>query len=110
MSHTGGDRHETPVDHPSPWAWSSRSAVGAYRPDRTAPFGTGMHDLRHFSPALLIRHGESVKVVQARLVHATAAETLDTCSHLWPDSDDTTGTAVDSITRGGDSVGNVEIG
>jgi integrase len=55
-----------------------------------------MHDLRHFYASLLIRHGESVKVVHARLGHATAAETLDTYSHLWPDSDDTTRAAVDS--------------
>jgi integrase len=55
-----------------------------------------MHDLRHFYASLLIRHGESVKVVQARLGHATAAETLDTYSHLWPDSEDTTRAAVDS--------------
>jgi len=45
---------------------------------------------------LLIRHGESVKVVQARLGHATAAETLDTYSHLWPDSDDTIRAAGDA--------------
>ena len=62
-----------------------------------APAGTGMHDLRHFYASLLIRHGESVKVVQARLGHATAAETLDTYSHLWPDSDDRTRQAVDSV-------------
>ncbi|HYJ76984.1 MAG TPA: site-specific integrase, partial [Actinomycetes bacterium] len=41
-------------------------------------------------------HGESVKTVQARLGHATAAETLDTYSHLWPDSDDRTREAVDA--------------
>ena len=58
-----------------------------------------MHDLRHFYASLLIRHGESIKVVQARLGHATAAETLDTYSHLWPDSDDTTRTAVDSALK-----------
>jgi integrase len=46
---------------------------------------------------LLIRHSESVKVVQARLGHASASETLDTYSHLWPDSDDRTRTAVDSV-------------
>ena len=51
-----------------------------------APEGTVMHDLRHFFASLLIRHGESVKTVQARLGHATAAETLDTYAHLWPDS------------------------
>ncbi len=48
------------------------------------------HGLRHYYASLLIRHGESVKTVQARLAHATAAETLDTYSHLRPDSDDRT--------------------
>lgn len=31
------------------------------------PKGTHFHDLRHYYASLLIRHGESVKVVQARL-------------------------------------------
>jgi integrase len=79
--------------------WFSREVwVPAVAAVKAAPFGTGMHDdLRHFYASLLIRHGESVKVVQSRLGHATAAETLDTYSHLWPDSDDTTRTAVDSV-------------
>lgn len=55
------------------------------------------HALRHFYASLLIRHGESVKTVQARLGHASAAETLDTYSHLWPDSDDRTRVAVDTV-------------
>ncbi|MEI6622336.1 MAG: tyrosine-type recombinase/integrase [Actinomycetes bacterium] len=55
------------------------------------------HDLRHYYASLLIRHGESIKTVQARLGHASAAETLDTYSHLWPDSDDRTREAIDSI-------------
>lgn len=38
-----------------------------------------------------------MKVVQARLGHATAAETLDTYAHLWPDSEDRTRAAVDSV-------------
>ena len=42
------------------------------------PDSTHFHDLRHFYASLLIRHGESIKVVQARLGHASAAETLDT--------------------------------
>ena len=62
-----------------------------------APVGTGFHELRHYYACLLIRHSESVKVVQARLGHASASETLDTYSHLWPDSDDRTRTAVDSV-------------
>lgn len=61
------------------------------------PEGTRFHDLRHYYASLLIRHGESVKTVQARLGHASAAETLDTYSHLWPDSDDRTREAVDAV-------------
>ena len=54
------------------------------------------HDLRHYYASLLIRHGESVKTVQARLGHASAVETLDTYAHLWPDSEDRTRQAVES--------------
>jgi integrase len=61
--------------------------------------GTGIHSLRHYYASLLIRHGESVKTVQARLGHASAAETLDTYSHLWPDSDDRTREAVDRVLK-----------
>jgi integrase len=58
--------------------------------------GVGFHALRHYYASLLIRHGESVTTVQARLGHKTAKETLDTYSHLWPDSEDRTRAAVDS--------------
>ena len=61
------------------------------------PAGTGFHHLRHYYASLLIRHGESVKVVQSRLGHASAKETLDTYGHLWPDSDDLTRQAVDLV-------------
>lgn len=61
------------------------------------PKGTRFHDLRHTYASLLIRHGESVKVVQARLGHASAKETLDTYAHMWPDSEDTTRAAVDDV-------------
>src|SRR4051794_13521810 len=60
------------------------------------PDGKTTHDLRHYYASLLIRHGESVKTVQARLGHKNASETLDTYSHLWPDSDDRTRDAVDA--------------
>lgn len=59
--------------------------------------GTGFHSLRHYYASLLIRHGESVKTVQARLGHASATETLDTYAHLWPDSDDRTREAIDAV-------------
>jgi integrase len=55
------------------------------------------HDLRHYYASLLIQHGESVKVVQRRLGHKSAVETLDTYSHLWPDSEDRTRKAVDQV-------------
>ncbi|MEQ6901775.1 tyrosine-type recombinase/integrase [Nocardioides sp. YIM 152588] len=64
--------------------------------------GTGMHALRHYYASLLIRYGESVKTVQARLGHASAAETLDTYSHLWPDSEERTREAIDSVLGGTD--------
>jgi integrase len=44
--------------------------------------------------SLLIRSGASVKVVQARLGHASAKTTLDTYGHLWPGDDDLTRRAV----------------
>jgi len=66
--------------------------------------GTGFHALRHYYASLLIRHGESVKVVQSRLGHASAAETLDTYSHLWPDSEDRTRQAIDAVLGADQSV------
>jgi integrase len=57
--------------------------------------GATFHDLRHYFASLLIHHGANVKVVQARLGHATAAETLETYAHLWPDTEDSTRQAVD---------------
>ncbi|WP_084527474.1 tyrosine-type recombinase/integrase [Nocardioides dokdonensis] len=62
-----------------------------------APAQTRLHDLRHYYASLLIRHGESVKVVQSRLGHSSASETLDTYSHLWPDSEDMTRQAIDTV-------------
>ena len=54
------------------------------------------HDLRHFYASLLIVSGMDVKIVQARMRHASAKTTLDTYGHLWPDSDDSTRAAVDA--------------
>jgi integrase len=61
------------------------------------PAGTGFHALRHFYASLLIQEGASVKVVQARLGHANATETLNTYAHLWPDSEDHTRAAIDRV-------------
>jgi integrase len=59
--------------------------------------GVTFHDLRHYFASLLIRHGESVKVVQKRLGHKSALESLDTYGHLWPDAEDRTREAVDTV-------------
>ena len=80
--------------------WTRQRFGHVWRPVVKAaglPGGTGFHALRHYYASLLIRHGESVKTVQARLGHASATETLDTYSHLWPDSEDRTRDAIDSV-------------
>ena len=61
------------------------------------PEDTSWHDLRHFYASVLIRAGESVKVVQKRLGHASAAVTLDTYTHLWPSDEDRTRGAIESV-------------
>ena len=81
-------------DRPKRVGGRPHSATGG-QPPRLS--GVAMHSLRHFYASLLIRHGESVKTVHARLGHASAAETLHTYSHLWPDSEDRTRAAVDSV-------------
>lgn len=72
-------------------AWH-RAADRAELPDWAT-----FHDLRHFYASLLIARNCSIKAVQKRLGHQSATETLDTYSHLWPDSDDETRAAVDSV-------------
>jgi integrase len=61
------------------------------------PEGFRYHDLRHYFASLLIASGADVKVVQARLRHASAVTTLDTYGHLWPDSDESTRAAVAAV-------------
>lgn len=61
------------------------------------PTGDGFHQLRHFYASVLIRAGESVKTVQERLGHTSAQMTLDVYSHLWPEDEDRTRSAVDNV-------------
>lgn len=58
------------------------------------------HDCRHFYASYLIRAGLDVKVVQARMRHASATLTLDTYADLWPGSDDGTRDAVGAAFAG----------
>ncbi|HVL83593.1 MAG TPA: site-specific integrase [Pseudonocardia sp.] len=78
--------------------WVLERAVRAARADvEGLPDGYRFHDLRHYYASLLIASGANVKVVQARLRHASAATTLDCYGHLWPDSDESTRTAVEAV-------------
>ena len=61
------------------------------------PEGFRFHDLRHYFASLLIASNVDVKTVQVRLRHASAKTTLDTYGHLWPDTDDSTRTAIDVV-------------
>lgn len=62
--------------------------------------------LRHFFASLLIAGGSDVKVVQARVRHASAKTTLDTYGHLWPDRDESTRATVEAVlTARADSCG-----
>ena len=54
------------------------------------------HDLTLYLAGMLIASGADVKVVQARLRHASKT-TLDTYAHLWPDSDESTRSAIDAV-------------
>jgi integrase len=65
------------------------------------PAGTTPHDLRHYYASLLIHRGASVKVVQERLGHKTATETLNVYAHLWPDTEDLARLAVDEVLGAG---------
>jgi integrase len=64
------------------------------------PAGTRYHDLRHFYASALIAANLNPKVIQARLGHATIAETMDTYGHLFPDSEDLGRGAVDDALTG----------
>ena len=70
------------------WA-NARRRAGV--PDWATP-----HDLRHFFATALIHSGASVKVVEARLGHASAKTTLDVYGHLFPDEEDRTRAAIDA--------------
>jgi integrase len=63
---------------------------------RAGMAGTRFHDMRHFFASALIASGCSVKAVQDALGHASAKETLDVYSHLWPSDTDRVRAAVES--------------
>jgi integrase len=76
-----------------PWA-IERAVRDARRAIPDLPPDFRFHDLRHYFASLLIADGLDVKVVQARLRHASAKTTLDVYGHLWPDKDEASRAAV----------------
>jgi integrase len=56
-----------------------------------------LHDLRHFFASGLIAAGCDVVTVQRALGHSSAAITLTTYSHLWPDANDRTRKAAEGL-------------
>ena len=87
--------------HGNPWRWTTLGEEWRARMAAAKLDGFDFHELRHYYASLLIRYGESVKTVQARLGHKSAEETLNTYSHLWPDSDDRSRDAVDAALGAG---------
>lgn len=80
--------------------WSIQRAMRAARAKvKGLPEAFSYHDLRHYFASMLIEDGADVKKVQAALRHASAKTTLDTYSHLWPDSDETIRAAGEKVLR-----------
>lgn len=69
----------------------------------SARYENGMHELRHFFASALLDQGESIKAVAEWLGHADPAFTLATYTHLMPNSDERTMSAIAGIyaRRGG---------
>jgi len=59
--------------------------------------GLHLHALRHFYASGLIAAGCDVVTVQRALGHSKPSTTLDTYSHLWPDSEDRTRSAAGAL-------------
>jgi integrase len=78
----------------NPWRRETFGHEWKDRMDAAKLAGFAFHELRHYYASLLIRHGESVKTVQANLGHKSAEETLNTYAHLWEDADDRSRAAV----------------
>jgi len=63
---------------------------------RHVPF----HALRHTAATLMVAAGATVKEVQRALGHGSAQLTMDTYTHLWPDSLDNLATRMATLRQG----------
>ena len=62
-------------------------------------YENGMHELRHFFASALLDQGESIKAVAEWLGHTDPAFTLATYTHLTPNSDERTKSAIERVYR-----------
>ena len=82
--------------------WLIDRAIREARTRAGMPEGFRFHDLRHYFASFLIGAGADVKIVRARLGHASAT-TVDTYAHLWPDTEESTRAAIGAaLTARGD--------
>lgn len=113
--HSTGCAPATPYSPPFPGRAATQSGLLAafqrvqqhYRtahPDRDLPALT-VHQLRHTHASLLFEAGQSVKVVQERLGHASAQVTLNTYAHLLDDAQTRAAAALDDLLSGGIGTG-----
>lgn len=80
--------------------WRIERAIRSARSEVDGlPEGFRFHDLRHYFASLLIASGLDVKVVQARMRHASATTTLNVYGHLFPDSDESSRAAIGAMMR-----------
>ncbi|KRF03488.1 hypothetical protein ASG88_22035 [Nocardioides sp. Soil777] len=110
-----GLRSSDPVFPPLPGRAATQSGLLAafqrvqqhYRhahPDHDLPALT-VHQLRHTHASLLFEAGQSVKVVQERLGHASAQVTLNTYAHLLHDAQTRAAAALNDLLGGGIGTG-----
>ncbi|MGO8937898.1 MAG: tyrosine-type recombinase/integrase, partial [Mycobacterium sp.] len=81
------------LTHDVIYHWWKRALAGA------GVTGVTPHDLRHFYASGLIAAGCDVVTVQRALGHTSAATTLSTYAHLWPNAEDRTRTAAAGLMR-----------
>lgn len=96
--------HDYPPESPlfrteRDYQWSTPHIGKVWRDVAKAARVTGQSpkSLRHFYASALIRAGESVTVVQARLGHASPTVTLGVYAHMWEDSAESTRKAVEGL-------------
>ena len=95
VRHSGGSTIVTDVFGKPTSPWAIERAIRAARDGIPGlPEGFRFHDLRHYFASVLIAAGLDVKVVQARLRHASATTTLNTYGHMFPDKDESARAAI----------------